>query len=172
MRNLVPAILFASSFLSYAQTADNKPIEPTAIGEVYLLDSATQTLKHLPSEQWKERGKAKNPTGWTGSNFVLMVAGDHSTFRVKAGDKLAFIFKIGDPGYVKLYPFVLKKNERQAYYGELGYVGREWKPIPGLDVEISQFGASSYKLVPTSPLAPGEYVITAREKVFTFGVDE
>jgi hypothetical protein len=44
-------------------------------------------------------------------------------------------------------------------------------PVKGLPVELTQFGASSYKLVPASPLTPGEYAITIADEVYTFGVD-
>lgn len=44
--------------------------------------------------------------------------------------------------------------------------------IRGLAAEVTQFGQSSYKLAPSEPLAPGEYMIFAGDRVFTFGVDQ
>ena len=69
-----------------------------------------------------------------------------------------------------LYAFSLKKNKRLAEYAELL---SNWgtRPIPGLPADITQFG-QSFKLVPKSALAPGEYVISTGSKMFTFGIDE
>jgi hypothetical protein len=43
--------------------------------------------------------------------------------------------------------------------------------IPGLPVTVSKYGDSSYKLVPSSALVPGEYAIIFAGKVMSFGVD-
>jgi hypothetical protein len=48
----------------------------------------------------------------------------------------------------------------------------------GVPIEISSYGESSYKLVPSSPLSAGEYAITLEQspqavnrRIFTFGID-
>ncbi len=152
----------------FAQSPDNKPVEPTAIGDVFLLDSASQTLKALPAERWEEVPKK---TGFAHGGFFIQMSGDRSAYRIKAGTNPEFVFKIGNPESVALYAFSLKKNKRLAEYSELL---NNWgsRPIPGLPAEVSQFGQSSFKLVPKSALAPGEYVISTGNKMFTFGIDQ
>jgi hypothetical protein len=44
--------------------------------------------------------------------------------------------------------------------------------IRGLPVEVSQYGGSSYELVPTAPLTPGEYAIMIAGVLYTFGIDQ
>lgn len=81
-----------------------------------------------------------------------------------------FVFKIGNPENVKLYGFTQKKNKRQF---ELAKVkGRTREIIPGIPVEITKFGESSYRLVPHSSLSAGEYAILTGPKIFSFGVDQ
>jgi hypothetical protein len=158
----------------FAQSPDNKPAEPTVIGDVFLLDSASQTLKPLPAERWED--VPRNTGFFAHRGFFVQMSGDHSPYRIKAGTNPEFVFKIGKPESVALYAFSLKRNKRLAEYAEL--VGDPdaarsgTRPIPGLPAEIIQFGQSSFKLVPKSVLTPGEYVIRTDSKVFTFGIDE
>jgi hypothetical protein len=91
---------------------------------------------------------------------------------VKAGEKLEFLFKTGSPEQMSLYSFELKKNMRSFAYARENNMGRIFEEIKGLPVEVSIYGERSYKLVPASPLAPGEYAIIIAEEVYTFGVDQ
>jgi len=92
-----------------AQTAATKPVEPTAIGVIYHLDSSNQELKKLPDEQWKKDGYRKHSYGITVIDFIG-VSGDRSSFRLRADDKFEFIFKTGSPEKVSLYRFDQKKT--------------------------------------------------------------
>ena len=163
MRKLLVALLLVPSIgVCKAKTAPTKPVEPTAIGIVYRLDPTSQELKRLPDEQWK-----KNYRFSVTVNFEdVEVKGVSSTFRIKASESIEFIFKTGSPEKVSLYRFVQKGKRR--YFD----VGQGSKPIKGLSIEVSQFGASSYKLVPISPLTPGEYAIIIADELYTFGVDQ
>jgi len=170
MRTVIFVMSLVVSFAGcFAQSPDNKPAEPTVIGDVFLLDSASQTLKPLPAERWEDVPKK---TGFFAQGgFFVQMSGDRSSYRIKAGTNPEFVFKIGKPESVALYAFSVKKNKRLAEYAEL--VGNSGtRPIPGLPAEITQFGQSSFKLVPKSALAPGEYVIRTDSKMFTFGIDE
>jgi hypothetical protein len=161
-------LLVFSSAVCLAQSPDSKPAEPNAIGEVFQLDATSQTLKPLPSEQWEDVPKK---TGFAHGGFFIQMDGDRSSYRVKAGASPEFVFKVSNPEGVALYAFSFKKKKRLVEYEELL---SNWgkRPIPGLPAEISQFGQSSFKLVPKSPLAPGEYVIYTGNSMFTFGVDQ
>jgi hypothetical protein len=150
--------------LCKAQTAPAKPVEPTAIGVVYLLDPTTQELKKLPDEQWKQDG-GQHP----GLASFVEVVGNQSSIRIKAGEATSFVFKTGSPEKVSLYLFLVKKNKRYFEFEKRNRTGVT--PIKGLPVEVSKFGEDSYKLVPASTLAPGEYAINIAGEVYTFGVD-
>ncbi len=167
MRAVIFVISLVASFaVCFAQSSDNKPAEPVVIGDVFLLDSTSQTLQPLPAEKWEE---VPQKTGFSHGGFFVQISGDRSPFRIKAGTNPEFVFKIGNPESVALYAFSLKKNKRLAEYLELLNNGGT-RPIPGLPAEITQFGQSSFKLVPKSALAPGEYVISTDNKMFTFGI--
>jgi len=169
MRSPFLVLWLVFSFVAcFAQSADKSPVEPTVIGDVFHLDSTGQTLDLLPAELWEDVPKK---TGFAHGGFFIQVAGDHSSYRIKAGANPEFVFKIGNPESVALYLFSLKKSKRLVEYAELlSNWGR--RPIPGLPVEITQFGQSSFKLVAKSPLPPGEYVISTGNKMFTFGIDQ
>ena len=154
-----------------AQTAATKPVEPTAIGVIYHLDSSNQELKKLPDEQWKQ---ASHATGMNTLTYSVEVSGDSSSFRLKASEKVDFVFKTGSPEKVSLYRFDQKKNKRRFDYEKgHGYDLRQGlEAIRGLPADVSKYGESSYKLVPASPLPPGEYAINIAGEVYTFGVDQ
>ena len=165
MRSFVFALL--SVFLvgiCSGQGATGKPAEPDEIGVVFSLDSTTHGLKPLPSEPWKAKSKA----GWYSSTGVVEVSGVSSVFRIKSNETTEFIFKTEHPESVKIYAFVPKKNNRQV---DVVKLGRAQESIPGIPTVLTKFGDSSYRLVPDSPLGPGEYTISMAGKMFTFGVD-
>jgi hypothetical protein len=169
MRNLALSLLLTLSLgACSAQSATIKPPEPAAIGEVNLLDSSSQTLKPLPRETWKAKGRP----GWRTATGSIEITGEGSAFRMSASEKPEFVFKTGTPEAVKLYIFVQKKGARSS---DLVKIKAGWTQerdyAPGIPVEITKFGESSYKLVPRSPLAPGEYGIDLSGGLFTFGVD-
>jgi len=164
MRNLVAVLILVLPLgLSKAQSAPARPVEPSAIGVVYRLDPTSQELKRLPDEPWKESNDKFPPY----DQFVA-VSGQSSSFRIRSGERIDFVFQTGSPEKVSLYRLIQKKKKRQLYYE------KNWvtiAPIKGLPADVSKYGESSYKLVPASPLAPGEYAINFAGEVYTFGVD-
>jgi len=167
LRNLGFGLLLVLPFgLCKAQTAPTKPVEPTAIGVVYRLDPTTQELKKLPDEPWKQ------VLGRNMLDVDIQISGASSSFRMKAGEKSEFVFKTGNPEKVSLYSLVQRKNKREFQVEKQpSRFSPATEPIKGLPIEVSQFGVSSYKLVPNSPLPPGEYAIIIAGEVYTFGVD-
>jgi len=167
MRNMF-AVLFFILPLSFcaAQQTPAVPVEPKAIGVVYRLNPSNQELIRLPDEEYQERGGARDPR-----KIFVEVKGAQSSFRIKAGESTEFVFNTGNPEKVSLYPFEQKKNKRQVQTVMLDIRGGG-KLLKGLPAEVSKHGQSSYKLVPASPLTPGEYVIFLGDGVYTFGVDQ
>jgi hypothetical protein len=164
--------LLSSLSICIPQTAPDNPLEPKAIGIVYLVDHAGQTLKALPDEPWKDTFRPNHAMAATKVFACVRISGLQSPFRMKAGAKAEFVFKIGNPESVALYKMDQKKKEREADYGTIGGPGYSRQQIPGLAAEVTQFGQSAYKLVPSAPLDPGEYMVYAGNRVFTFGVDQ
>jgi hypothetical protein len=167
MRNLAFVLMLVLTFgICNAQSATTKPVEPAAIGVVFRLDTSTQELKVLPDEQWKE-----NKSNFLGNNDSVEVPGCCSSFVIKAGETIEFVFKTGSPEKVSLYRFIKEKHKRHFQFVDISTFGSV-RPMKGLAVEVTKFGDSSYKLVPTNPLYPGEYGIMIAGEMFTFGVDE
>ncbi len=166
MRNLVFfGVFFVSLGIATAQSAPGKPAEPTAIGVAFRLDPTSQELRRLPNEDWKPAGPSM------GNNLIYaVVPGSKSAFRLKAGEKVEFVFNTGKPESVSLYRFEQKKDKRRFGYGRVGVVRDD--SIKGLHVNLSKYGESSYKLAPVSALNPGEYAIVIADEVFTFGIDQ
>jgi hypothetical protein len=165
------AVLIALSLSTCAaQTAIDKPPEPESIGVFFYLDSATQTLKRLPKEDWKRHNKA----GWTTVTTEIKLDGTSSSFRIPADAKNIFVFRASEDSAekAKLYRFAIKGDRREFEPGK--WKRRDYQPNPGVTVDIAKFGESSYKIVPETPLEPGEYALFTGDTaavVFTFGVD-
>lgn len=105
-------------------------------------------------------------------------------FRIVADNKTEFVFKTGNPEQARLFLFTVnaKKNYRscilvssksEGFWGL--YQNSDWEP--GIAVDITKFGDSSYKLTPRQPLGPGEYALLIGEnarrdstKLFTFAL--
>ena len=153
-----------------AQTVADKMPEPESIGVFFYLDSTTQALKRLPKEDWKKHSKA----GWTTVSTDLKLDGPSSPFRIPAAAKTVFVLRASEDSAekTKLYRFDVKGGRREYEIGK--WKRRDFVPNPGISVDISKFGESSYKIVPESPLGPGEYAMftgDTQSVVFTFGVD-
>jgi hypothetical protein len=161
------AIMIALSLsICAAQTATDKPPEPESIGVFFYLDSATQTLKRLPTEEFK-----KHRGGFGSITDSVKVSGEASSFRIAANDKTTFIFKVfkdEDAGKAKLFQFTVKGEGREYELGK--WKRRDFTPNPGLTLNVAKFGESSYKLSSEVRLDPGEYALTIGSQLFTFGV--
>jgi hypothetical protein len=138
-----------------------------SIGVVYLLDASSHTLKAIPDEAWTARAGGRD-TG------VIEVPGERSFVRI-VDDKPTFVYKIGNPENAHLYALTIDYKDKKKtwrWFSLVHVVGKTRQVSPGVPVEITKFGQSSYKLVPTQPLRPGEYaVLVGGSKVFTFGID-
>jgi hypothetical protein len=167
-------VLVLLPFVCVAVDQD-KPPEPESIGVIYYVDSATQTLKRLPKEDYKKH---------RGGSFTItdnvVVSGAASTFHIAAGDKVSFVFKVfkdEEAGGVLLFRFTTDGKKREYELGKSHR--RDFTPNRGIATNVSKIGDSSYKLVPEVPLGPGEYALTCcstptsnspSSGVFTFSV--
>jgi hypothetical protein len=162
---LAPMIALSLVFCA-AQTTTDKPLEPDTIGVFFYLDSATQTLKRLPQEDFK-----RHSSGFASLTQSVRVSGDASSFRFAGNDKTTFVFKVfkdEQAAGAKLFQFNVKGSEREYDLGK--WKRKDYTPNTGLSINIAKFGGSSYKLTPEGSLTPGEYALTLGPTVFTFGV--
>jgi len=167
MRDMLAVFLFLLPLnFCVAQVVPGTPVEPKAIGVVYRLNSSSQQLNPLPDEQSQEKTGNRDPR-----KIFVEVQGAQSSFRIKAGENTEFVFSTGNPEKVSLYRFEQKKNKREVQTVMLDIRGGG-KLLKGLPAEVSRHGESSYKLVPSAPLTPGEYAIFLADQVYTFGVDQ
>jgi hypothetical protein len=105
------------------------------------------------------------------ANDYAEVKRERSSFRILANENIVFVFKTGSPEKVSLYRFVQKGKNRRFDY-ESYNVRHGEGPIKGLPVEVTTYGERSYKLFPSSALAPGEYAIIIADELYTFGIDQ
>src|SRR5262249_3602738 len=97
------------------------------------------------------------------------------SLRLPANQELSFVVELVsgvDPREFELYPFRSMNGKRQLVIGS-GSVFRGQPIILPIQINISRYGESSYKISPSHKLAAGEYVFMARSstEVFCFGVD-
>ena len=148
------------------QSASAKQVEPESIGVFYYFDSASQTLKRLPQEEFK-----KHTGGFASVTQSIRVAGDASAFHCAGSDKTVFVFKVfkdEEASRAKLFQFDVKGSEREYELGK--WKRRDFTPNAGLSIDVAKFGEGSFKLTPEKPLSPGEYALTLGPTVYTFGV--
>ena len=160
------AIIFILASICIGQSAMGKSPEPDAIGVFFYLDPATQTLKRLPNEEFR-----RHSGGFASVTTTIRVSGDASPFQIQANPNITFVFKVFKEeaaAGAKLFRFDVKGSEREYDLGK--WKRRDYTPNPGLPVNISKFGDSSFKLSSETPLEPGEYALTLGPTVFTFSV--
>jgi hypothetical protein len=156
-----------AEFTSARVQGSTLPSDAPSIAVVYFLDLRNQTLKPLLDEPWTSRKY--------GDSGIIEVSGERSLVRI-VEDRPAFVFKIGNPENVKLYALTVDTKDKKntgRWFSLLHVAGKTRQASPGMPVEITKFGQSSFTLVPKQLLRPGEYaVLLSGSKVFTFGIDQ
>lgn len=160
------AVITILSSICAGQTAMGKLPEPDAIGVFFYLDPANQMLKRLPNEEFR-----RHTGGFASVTTTIRVSGDTSPFQIQSNPNITFVFKVFKEeaaAGAKLFHFDVKGSGREYDLGK--WKRRDYTPNPGLPVNISKFGDSSFKLSSETPLEPGEYALTLGPTVFTFSV--
>jgi hypothetical protein len=124
--------------------------------------------------------------GFAGVTLVYSVEGDKSPLRVKGSAKAEFVVRLSgdlDPAEAILfYQFNEADGSRVLPIAFVDALDRASEPTPKpvlVDFSTAKFDASSFKLLPSQELAPGEYCMLIRVKnnlpnpaqAFCFGVD-
>jgi hypothetical protein len=174
-------ILGNPTLISASQDAP-KMQEPEYANSFFLLDSAG-ALKPLEREPVGV-GAKHNPIGI--SNKVLYeIQNSHSTVRFPSTGKMEVVVRLEnhdvDPAnVVLLYPLQVTKDKRQLLIAGAGFMALHSKSdlqSKQIQMTFAKYGQSSLRIVPASPLAPGEYAFAVQSKdqqltAYCFGVDE
>src|ERR1022692_2814473 len=116
MKNRVLFALSALLLLACATVGQGKPPEPESIGVIYYLELATESLKRLPTEDYK---KHRGGTFTITDNVV--VHGQSSSFHIPSGGKAVFVFKVfkeEQAGGVLLFRFTAEGKNRGYELGK------------------------------------------------------
>jgi hypothetical protein len=172
-------MLTALPFLTLvAQEAKNVQ-EPEYVGTVFYVDPAGALApleKQQPNTQTKVIGM-----GYGGAKTSIIFNGPASPVRFKAGQDIQFVVRLNTPGIdpdtlVNLDVLKVSKDHREIVIAKAGSMGLHAKSTNGESqrpLNFTKYGEQSFKLTPTEPLGPGEYVITTKlgQSAFLFGID-
>ena len=151
------------------------PPEPEWSGAVYLLSGG----KLVPLESQRPQVDTKvKALGFGGGTMAFVYQGPASSTRSTTTE---FVVRLG-PGenpaaVILLSPLQQQKGARRLLVQRVGGLAGGLKSSApnsnGLDVNFSKYGTNSVKIVPATPLPPGEYAFrTASGITYLFGVDD
>jgi hypothetical protein len=161
-----------------------KPIEPPSPSVLYYLDSSGQ-LVPLESQMIRTQQQYR-ALGFAGGTTVYLVKGEKSPVRLRTEPQPEFVIRLGDNldplETVQFYHFKGENGSRVVplrNFNGLAHLSNITEEAYAVDFNATKEGTSSFKLVPTRPLAPGEYCLMVRSTVqvatrdpgFCFGVD-
>ena len=119
--------------------------------------------------------------GYGGAEGYFETKGERSPVRFKASENLAFVVLVSsqqvDPlSLIQFYLFEQQKGSRRLVVTKVGSMGINSKNTGNKAVvafDVAKYGASSFKVVPTAELKPGEYCLStaATAAAFCFGID-
>jgi hypothetical protein len=135
--------------------ADGQSNSPSAFGPVY--------LNHIYYFRPDSLTELEMTTGRVESKGAILLEGDKSTLRIKAGDSIRFTIKMGmsmmDPSMmIKLYKFDSKKGERESIMSQGGSSSRgKTTNSNEINFNIQKSDKDNFTITSASRLAPGEY---------------
>jgi len=122
--------------------------------------------------------------GFGGAEASYQIQNERSPVRFAAGAPIQIIVKLEnhevDPAtMVVLYPLKPGKGKRQILIAGVGFMALHSKSdlqTKQQQMTFTKYGQASLKIVPSAPLAPGEYAIAVQSKdqqptAYCFGVD-
>jgi hypothetical protein len=132
------------------------------------------------------RKRIYHALGFAGVTLVYFMEGDRSPLRLKGPTKAEFVVRLSgdlDPAETILfYQFNQVDGSRVLPIAFVDALDRVSQPTPKpvlVDFSTAKFDSSSFKLLPTQPLVPGEYCMLIKVRndlpnpaqAFCFGVD-
>lgn len=156
--------------------------EPPSLSVLYYLDASAKLIP-LESQLLQRKQKLH---GLTGGENMYLAGGHKSPMRIQAANKTNFVVRLDgslDPvEAIQLFHVDVADRSRVVPiddFNALGRVSRVTMP-PIIDFNAAIYGASSFRLIPTKALAPGEYCFLVKKgnelpktvPGFCFGIDE
>jgi hypothetical protein len=187
MKPLSMAFILAGFILFVNAQVDNASLsklpKPAFLNHIYYYAADSLTaLEKMPAQI----GTKTNAMSFGGGEPGYTLDGERSTIRIKAGDTIQFVLRMGmasiDPSMIiRLYKFDSKKGNRYAILTNQGR-GKKNTGFDGLAFNVQKSENSIYLLIPASKLGPGEYgflnmmMVNGSGRnisytVFAFGVD-
>ncbi len=177
-------LLLLSSVSTRAQKA---PAEPEYENVAAFLDPSAGALKPLERQTLATAAKPK-VLGFGGATGSSTVQGEKSPVRFTFGQKLEFVVRVAsqtvDPvSVIELHHFTVAKGARVIDTVRVNSVFKgggvkESSAQSAVTFTAAKYGASSFKIGASQPLAAGEYVILVKSAntltapaAFCFGVD-
>lgn len=168
-------VALLAAILPLAQAPADLPADPEDIGVVHFLQGGRPV--HLEMR----RATKRNARGISGSRKSLVVEGDASTVRFRAGEIPTFVVTVLLPMQLptnwELHPLVRHDNTKVRSLTVFDDGPFDAFGSPGLHLLVRRYGPNSFLLIPSQPLVPGEYGfkygLTPYESkdVYCFGVD-
>jgi hypothetical protein len=166
-------LLFMGGIVTLSPAAgaqENKVVEPETIGIIFWRDPATNALVPLD----RETISVKASPGFFKASAKLRVNGVAARLRLQ-NQKPEFIVQLAngvDPNKIKLYLLKVDGGKRVTTVATASAFGST-SQLQTLPFDVTKYGQNSYKLTPSQPLVPGEYVLNATDSTdaFCFAID-
>ena len=159
MKYKLSAFLLLLAAMARAQDARTPPEPSTAA--FYYVDSSNR-LVPLESEVFQTKHHFQ-ALGFEGGSTVVLVKGDKSPVRLSASRTTEFVTRLqkrDNTVMFWIFRFEPQGGSRVMPVNDFNALGQTSKIDWGralIDFNAVQYGSSSIKIVPTEPLAPGEY---------------
>ena len=179
----VPGRLLIGCLIAISLSAQDTPLPvPNYDGVFYRYDRVAGTLVDLEHQTAAAASKPK-ALGLAGYKAFFYLRGAKSPVRFKTND-VQFIVSLPqrtDPHTIQFFVLRQRKDRRELVEQEsnrpspLGF-GQSHNVIDRSEVpiEIQKYGESSYRLIPSKPLAQGEYAFSfsTNNVAYAFGIDD
>ena len=181
----VGPLMFAGALLiAVILSAQDSPLPVPQYDEVfYRYDRTAGKLIDLERQKGAVESKPK-ALGFAGYKASVYFRGAHSPVRFKEGDPLEFVFSLPqrvDPHSLQFVALRISGNRREFVDVQsnrpspLGVgTAKDVSERSAVPYDIQKYGDSAYRLIPSSPLPPGEFALsgpTPDNVAYLFGID-
>ena len=147
--------------------------KPDYIGVVYYLGPSSKLLALDRDVPYPKAGL--RALGFGGARAGVELDKEKASLRLPSNEELSFVVQLAegvDPREFQLYPLEVKNGKRQLVLTS-GNPFKGPRLLLPIQINISRHRENSYKIMPGSKLAVGEYVFMSggSVEVFCFGVD-
>ena len=179
LKKIIYVVIFLFLIGSMSFSLKGKTItEPEMINVIHQLNSVDAKLIPLDRQTVNFVSKAK-AFGMLGLKSSYKIEGDKSTFRLKNDLNHEFIVQVPmgiDPSGIKLFQFGIKKGNRILLANDVSGFAKVTNGPGPIQVNVTKYGQSSYKLSPVNKLGDGEYAFilgmgAPASDAFCFGIE-